>query len=106
MDGEIQGSNREEVGKTTPLVGDVSEYGGFYGGLRRGGRPDKKEEVICFGYYDIRNGQTGGLQLDLSGMANYNIYLGILQEKNITGGVYTRLSVGFHVVEKDVPNHH
>ena len=31
-----------EVRKTTPLVGDVSEYGGFYGEPRRGGVQTKK----------------------------------------------------------------
>ena len=62
--------------------------------------------MICFGLYRIQNGRNGGLGLAMCGMVQYNIYLDILQETNITNGVYTQLSEGFYVVSTDMPSRH
>ena len=41
--------------------GCLGVWGFLWGGYGGGGATDKKEEVICFGSYNIRNGQNGGL---------------------------------------------
>ena len=88
-----QGETGDESGRgreTTPLVGDVSKYGGLSGGIQRGGRLDKKQEVASFGSYSIHNCHNEGLKSELCRMYQANIDLGILLEKKITGGVYMR----------------
>ena len=94
--GERRGSSRSEEKKTTPLVGDVSEYGGLYRRLQRGGRPDKKEEVIRFRSYNIWNGRNGVLELALRRNYHANIDLGILQETKVTGGVLSSYFLYLH----------
>ena len=42
----------------------------------------------------------------LRGMPQTNLDLGILQDKNITGGVYTRGLAGYSVVTMDTPIRH
>ena len=74
--------------------------------LRRGGDKDKTEEAIRFGSYNIQNGCNDGLKLALRGMDQASMYLGILQDTNITGGVYTQESAGFFVVDLDAPSRH
>ena len=81
----------------------MSEYGGTVEG---GGRSEKKEEVICFGSYNIKNGHNGGLESALYRMYQANIDLGILKKTNITDGVYTRKLSGFWVVATKIPSHH
>ena len=39
-------------------------------------------------------------------MSQSNIYLGILQETNLTDGIYTRGSAGYSVVATDAPSRH
>ena len=60
-------------------------------------------ETISFGTYNIRNGLIGGLELALRGMFQANMDLGIFQENNLTGGVYTRGSAGCSVVATEAP---
>ena len=50
---------------------------GFLRGATERGSPDKKEEVICFGSYNVMNGCNVGLELALSGMYEDNIDPGI-----------------------------
>ena len=61
---------------------------------------------IKFGTYNIWNGRTGGLEAALRGMEQANLDMGILQEKKITDGVYTRASSGYRVVATDAPSRH
>ena len=71
-----------------------------------GGGADKKEEMIRFGSYNIRNGLNGSLESAMCGMAQVNIDLGILHETKITDIIYTRFLAGFCVVETDAPSRH
>ena len=66
-------------------------------GVWRSGEADKKEEMIHFGSYNIQNGRNVGLESALSGIAKDNIFLGVFQETNITGGIYTQYSAGYRV---------
>ena len=59
---------------------------------------------IRFGTYNIRNGRRGGLELELRGMSQANMDLGILQETKITNGIYTRGSAGYTVIATDAPS--
>ena len=61
---------------------------------------------IRFGTYNIRNGQKGGLEMSLRGMSQANMDLGILQEKKLTDGIYTRGSDGYSVIATDAPSRH
>ena len=63
-------------------------------------------EVIRFGTYNIQNFRNGGLELALHGMAQANVNLGLLQENNITDGVYVQDSAGFPVVALDAKSRH
>ena len=49
----------------------------------------------------MKYSRNGGLELELSGMSQANVDLGLLQENNLTNGVYARESVGFCVVASD-----
>ena len=69
-------------GKNTPSVGDVLAYGEEYEGRsERGGGYQNGESDI---FWDIQMFyvRNGGLELDLCGMAQPNIGLVVLQEKN------------------------
>ena len=59
---------------------------------------------IRFSTYNICNGRNGGLELALRGMSQANMDLGILQEKKVTDGIYTRGSAGYSVVGTDAPS--
>ena len=61
---------------------------------------------IKFGTYNIRNGRNGGLEAALRGMDQANMDLGVMQETNITDGIYTRTSAGYRVVATDAPSRH
>ena len=61
---------------------------------------------IRFGTYNIRNGRNGGLEAELRGMYQANMYLGILQETKLTNGVYTRGLAGYRVIATDAPSRH
>ena len=61
---------------------------------------------IKFGTYNIRNGRNGGLEAALRGMDQANMDLGVMQETNITNGIYTRASAGYRVVATDAPSRH
>ena len=61
---------------------------------------------IKFGTYNIRNRRNRGLEAALKGMDQANLDMGILQETNITDGVYTRASAGYRVVATDAPSRH
>ena len=45
--------------------------------------------MIRFGTFNIQNGQNGGLELVLHGMSQGQVDCGVLQETNLTKGVYT-----------------
>ena len=64
----------------------------------RGEGGDELQTLICFGSYDIYNGRNGGLQSVLRGMAQYNLYLGVLLETKLIDGAFTRGSGGYSVV--------
>ena len=57
---------------------------------RSTGGSTRGREPLWFGTYNICNGRNGGLESDLRGMSQENLDLGIFQETNLTGGVYTR----------------
>ena len=61
---------------------------------------------IVFGTYNICNGRKGGLEAVLRGISQANMDLGILQETNVTGRVYTRRSSGYSVIATDAPIRH
>ena len=69
-------------------------------------RPTVGTVPIRFGTYNIRNGRRGGLESALRGMSQANMDLGILQETNITNGIYTRGSAGYKVIATDAPRRH
>ena len=56
-----------------------------------------RELMICFGTYNIRNGRNGGLKLDMRGMDQENINLGVFQYTKFTDGVHTRMLTGYRV---------
>ena len=62
--------------------------------------------MICFGTYNICNGRNGGLKSALRGMSQENIKLGVLQDTNLTGGVYMREYAGYRVAESGAPRQH
>ena len=63
-------------------------------------------EPIRFGIYNIHNGRNGGLELDLQGMSQANLDLGIFQETKLTDGVYTHGLAKYSVVTTDTPSGH
>ena len=64
------------------------------------------EGPIRFESYNIRNGYNGRLFSALRGVSQANLDLGVFQETNLTGGVYTRVSADYNVVARDVPIRH
>ena len=62
--------------------------------------------VIRFVCYSIQIGCSGSLESALCGMAQDSIYLGVVQETNITSGIYKREFVGYWVVALDVTGGH
>ena len=69
-------------------------------------KPTCGKVPIIFGTYNIRNGRKGGLEMALWGMSQANMDLGILQEKKLTDGIYTRGSAGYSVIATDAPSRH
>ena len=67
-------------------------------------RPTRGKVPIRFGTYNIRNGRNDGLDTALRRMSQANMDLGILQEKKLTDGIYTRGSAGYSVVATDTPS--
>ena len=61
---------------------------------------------IIFGTYNLFNGCNGGLEVALRGMPQANMDLGILQETELTDGIYTRGSDRYSVVATDAPSRH
>ena len=70
------------------------------------GRPTSGKVPIRFGTYNICNGRNGRLEAALRGMSQANMDLGILQEKKLTDGIYTRGSDGYSVVKTDTLSRH
>ena len=68
--------------------------------------PDKKEEVFCFGTYNIRNGRNYDLESALHDMSQANIDLGLLQATELTYGVYAQESAGFYAFVSDDLSRH
>ena len=61
--------------------------------MRRGGRSrggDERGTLIRFGLYNIRNGCNGRLESALIRMDQANMGMGVSQEKETTGGIYTQ----------------
>ena len=52
---------------------------------------------ISLNRYNIRNLRNEGIKLVLRSMDQANMDLGVLFDKNITGGVYTRRSLDYNV---------
>ena len=63
---------------------------------------DKTQTLIQFGSYNIRNGQNGGIESALRGVSKANLDLGVLQETNITDGIFNHRSSGYIIVAMDV----
>ena len=70
------------------------------------GRATSGKVPIRFSTYNIRNGRTGGLEVALRGTFQANMDLGILQETNLTYGIYTRGSSGYSVIATDALSRH
>ena len=70
------------------------------------GQPTSGTVLIRFGTYNIHNGRNGGLDLEIRGMSQANMDLGIFQETKLTDGIYTRGSDGYSVVVTDAPIRH
>ena len=62
--------------------------------------------TIRFSTYNIRNVRNGGLELELRGMPQDNIYPGIFQDMELTDGVYNRGLARYIVVATDAPSRH
>ena len=119
-EGQIQGTGGMGTDGTgngqRTVVGEAGESGEgegaekmknrWWGPLRRNRGSTEEEVPIKFGTYNIRNGRKGGLEAALRGMEQANLDMGILQETNITDGVYTRASAGYRVVATDAPSRH
>ena len=58
---------------------------------------DKTWTPIQFGSYNIQKGRNRGLESAMRGVSQANLDLGVLQETNITDGVYTCGSTGYSV---------
>ena len=58
---------------------------------------------IQFEAYNIRNSRNGGLGLDLRGVLQANLDLGIFQYTKLTGKFYTCRLAGYSVVAMDAP---
>ena len=69
-------------GKTTPSVGDVLAYGEEYEGRSEWGGGHQNGGSDIFWDIQMFYGSNGGLESDLCGMAQPNIGLVVLQEKN------------------------
>ena len=54
-----------------------------------------QETVIRFGPYNICNGSNWGLNLDLRGMAQANLDLGVFQDSKFTHGIHTLTLAGY-----------
>ena len=65
------------------------------------GWPTIGKVPIRFGTYNISNGRNGRLEAALRGMSQANMNLGILQERKMTDGIYTRRSARDSVVATD-----
>ena len=61
---------------------------------------------IRLGGYNIRNGRNGGIKSAMHAMAQANMDLGVLFEKNITGSVYTCHSLYYNVLASEDPRKH
>ena len=101
------GENWEEgVDESSPLVGNVWDYGE----INEEGRVEQEREEtwtsIRFGMYNICNGRNGGIELALRGMVQANLDLGLLHEMKLTDGFYARRSDGCRVVAMDGPRRH
>ena len=73
---------------------------------RSTGKPTTGEVPIRFSTYNIRNGRNGGLELEIRGISQANMDLGIFQETKVTDGTYTRGSEGYSVVATDALKRH
>ena len=60
--------------------------------------------LICFGTYNIRNEQNGGLESALWGMGQSNVDVGVFQETKLIDGIYTRELAGYKVVATSATN--
>ena len=56
------------------------------------------EKVIRFGRFNIRNGQNRGIESAFRGMAQGRVDCGVIQETNLTKGVYMQEYSGFWVM--------
>ena len=65
-----------------------------------------QETVIRFGPYNICNGSNCGLNLDLRGMAQANLDLGVFQDSKFTHGIHTLTLAGYRVFAADAPIRH
>ena len=104
--GNGRGTAVGEAGKSGEGEGAGKKKNRWWGPLRRNRGSTEEEVPIKFSTYNIRNGRNGGLEAELRGMDQANMDLGVMQEKNITNGVYTRASAGYRVVATDAPSRH
>ena len=62
---------------------------------------DKKQTLIRFRSYNIRNRQNDGLESALRGFAQDNMDIGVIHETKVIDRVYTSMSDGYIVVAMD-----
>ena len=89
------------VGESGEGEGAGKKKNRWWGPLRPNRGSTEEEVPIKFGTYNIRNGRNGGLEAELRGMDQAKMDLGVMQEMNITDGVYTRALAGYRVVATD-----
>ena len=70
------------------------------------GGPTQGREPIRFVTYNFCKDRNGGLELVLRGMYQANMHLRILQETELTDGLYTCGSAEYSVVATDAPSQH
>ena len=58
---------------------------------------------ICFGIYNIRNRQSGGLELAVRGMVQSNVDVGVFQKTKLADSIYIQGLAGYKVIAKPAP---
>jgi hypothetical protein len=61
---------------------------------------------IAVATYNICNGCNGGLESALQAMEAIDVVIGVFLESKVTGGIYTRSSIGYSVVASNTPSMH
>ena len=106
QDGGASGSGRVWVGKAISaswvcvVVQKILRGGGCWGVRQEAVHP------ICFGTYNIRNSQNGGIESTLRGMFQANVDLVVRQNTKVTQGINGQELSGYRVVASETTSAH